>query len=180
MDWLDWFSNVNWGAVGAISSAVASIIALFTVKISLTNSKKAEESQQYSVQPWFHVTSISRMGENAPNTLIILNDASPHIRIKKINLYTESEHNKVDLKFKYLKKGSKYIETGKCFGVEIPYKKDYFGKECSIKIEFVNLYNKNMVSTSPKLRFNSKSSKEGFQDIIEEDFLYKPFINETD
>lgn len=180
MDLLEWFSSVNWGAVGAISSAIASVIALLTVKISLTNSKQAEESQQYSVQPWFHVTSISRMGEKSPNKLIVLNDASPHIRIKKINLYIESEPNKIDLKFKYLKKDSKYIETGKCFGVEIPYNEDYFEKECSIKIEFVNLYNKNMVSTSPKLRFNAKGSKEGFQDIIAEDFLYKPFINEID
>lgn len=180
MDWLDWFSNVNWGAVGAISSAVASIIALLTVKISITNSKQAEESQQYSVQPWFHVTSISRMGGNAPNKLIIFNDASPHIRINEVVLCIDSKRECTKLEFKYLKKDNKFIETGKCFGIEIPYNEEWFDKEGVLKINFTNLYNKNMVSISPKMKFNTRVSSGTVQSIISEGFLYIPFINKIE
>lgn len=177
---MEFLSNINWGAIGAISSAIASIIAFFTVRISLHNAKQVDESQQYSVQPWFHVTSISRMGGNAANKLIVLNDASPNIRINEITLCIDFESDCTKLNFKYLKKDDKYVETGKCFGIEIPFNEELFGKEGVVKIKFTNLYNKNMVSVSPKLKFNSKVSNGAIQDITAEGFLYIPFINEIE
>ena len=177
---MTFMSNVDWGAVGAISSAIASIIAFFTVRASLKNAKQADESQQYSVQPWFHVTSISRMGEDAPNKLIILNDASPHIRINDVVLCIDSKRECTKLMFKYLKKDDKYVETGKCFGIEIPYNEEFFDKEGVVKIKFTNLYNKNMVSISPKMKFNTRVTSGTVQDILQEGFLYRPFVNKIE
>lgn len=176
---MTFFSDVDWGAVGAISSAIASLIAFFTVRISLNNAKQADESQQYSVQPWFHVASISRMGSDAPNKLVVLNDASSHIRINEVTLCINSMSEDIKLKYRYLKKDDIYVETGKCFDIEIPYNEELFDKEGVIKIKFTNLYNKNMVSISPELKFNTKANGT-VQNIISDEFLYRPFINKIE
>ncbi|MGE7810510.1 DUF4062 domain-containing protein [Lysinibacillus capsici] len=146
-------------------------------KAKLINAKQDDENKHYAVQPWFHVTSISRMGGNAPNKLIVLNDASPHIRINEVLLCIDSIDKYINLDYKYLKKDDKYVETGKCFAIEIPHNEEFFDKEGVIKIKFNNLYNKEMVSTSPKIRFNSKDSDVALLNVIAEGFLYKPFNN---
>lgn len=69
------------------------------------------------------------------------------------------------------------METGKCFAIEIPHNEELFGKEGVIKFKFTNSYNKGMVSTSPKIRFNSKDSDVALLNVIAEGFLYKPFNN---
>ena len=116
-------------------------------------------------------------GGNAPNKLIVLNDASPHIRINEVLLCIDSIDKYINLDYKYLKKENKYVETGKCFAIEIPHNEEFFDKEGEIKIKFNNFYNKEMVSTSPKIRFNSKDSDVALLNVIAEGFLYKPFDN---
>ncbi len=143
----------------------------------LINAKQDDENKHYAVQPWFHVTSISKMGGNAPNKLIVLNDASPHIRINEVLLYVDSIDQAINLDYKYLKKDDKFVETGKCFAIEIPHNEELFGKEGVIKIKFINSYNKAMVSTSPKIKFNSKDSDAALLNVIAEGMLYKPFNN---
>lgn len=117
------------------------------------------------------------MGGDSPNKLIVLNDASPHIRINEVLLCIDSMDKPINLNYKYLKKDDKYLETGKTFSIELPHNEELFGKEGVIKIRFNNLYNKAMVSTSPKIRFNSKDSIVVSLNVITEGLLYKPFNN---
>jgi hypothetical protein len=169
--------NVNWDAIGAIASAVATIAALLTIVISIRWNKETDKENQYSVQPWFHATSIGRMGGNAPIKIIIINDASPTIKIDQVTLILKESDEIIDLDFKYLKKGEQYNATGKCFGIEIKQNVSLFGRVAKIEIHFTNLYQKSMKAVSPDFRFNDRESMDSLLFIESEGFLYIPFNN---
>jgi len=168
--------SANWSAISSIASTVAAIIALFTVFLSIKNNKNSNEEKQFSVQPWFHVTSMSRMGTNAPITLGILNDAASTIRIDKINLVIE--HTVKEISFKYLKKDDRFTATGKVFEVQVLNDNSFFGKDAFIEIHFTNLYNNQMKAISPKFKFVEKIDNSTLLYVVNENFLYIPFKNE--
>ncbi|KQL54941.1 hypothetical protein AN964_16495 [Heyndrickxia shackletonii] len=168
---------VNWTAIGAIASAIASTAALITIIISIKQSKNKDKEKHYGAQPWFHATSIERMGEKAPVKIIVLNDATPTIKIDKVEMIVKESQEIIELKYKYLKKSDRFIETGKCFGIEIPNKVSLFGRVAFIEIHFTNLYKKSMVASSPEFEFYDREGMDTLLYIKKEGFLYKPFSN---
>lgn len=170
--------DVNWNAIGAISAAVASIVALFTTSITIKANRDNNAEKQFAVQPWFHVTHIERMGGAAPLKLILSNDASSTIRINEINLIIDENNKKIALDYKYLKKDSNWIPTGKYFEVIIKNDENLFGKTASLEVYYTNLYNKRMKAVSPSFKFVEKSSQNPFLYVESSGFLYIPFVNE--
>jgi hypothetical protein len=168
--------SANWDAVGSIASAIATIAALITIILSIKSGKDNENEKHYAVQAWFHVTSISRMGANAPIQLILLNDAVSTIRIDKVNMSIGYEI--IELEYRYLKKDERFNVTGKCFELSIKNNNTYYGKEAYIDIYYTNLYNKKMIAKSPLIKFQEKIDEHTLLDIKAEKFLYIPFKNE--
>lgn len=171
-------NSIIWNVVGSIGSAVASIAALITVIITIRNNKNNNDEKQFSVQPWFHVTTISRMGSNSPIKLVVLNDASPSIKVDKVIMTIECEGRETELLYKYLKIDNKFIETGRCFEITINNDKSLFGKSAKFEIYYTNLYKRKMKSVSPNFQFINKNNDNSLLDIKSEGLLFIPFNNE--
>ena len=172
--------SLNWDAIGAIASAIASLAALCTIFISIKNDRQNSEDQQYTVQPWFHITSTSRMGGASAIQLIVLNDASPNIKIRNVKLIVDNDFEEgIELEYKYLKKDDRFSSTGKSFEIIIPNDSNLFGQAATIEIHYSNLYKKQMKSISPNFNFIEKQDENTFLDIHTERFLYIPFSNEV-
>ncbi|AWO76340.1 hypothetical protein C1N76_18800 [Geobacillus thermoleovorans] len=120
-NFLQWIIGlgVNWNAIGAIASAIASFAALVAIIITIKTNRDNNDEKQFAVQPWFHVTCIERMGASASLRLILLNDASSTIKIDKVNMILNEDNKVISLDYRYLKKDSQYVSTGKCFEVTI-------------------------------------------------------------
>lgn len=169
---------INWDAVAAIASAIASIAALITIAVTLKNERQNDEDRQFTVQPWFHITSMSKMGGEAPINLILMNDASPNIKITGVDLKVDGFERTIEIQYKYLKKDDRFAPTGKCFELSIKHDPRLFGKKAMIEIEYTNLYKKRIKSISPLLTFVSKENDHVILNIQSEGFLYIPFSNE--
>lgn len=161
-----------WSVVSSVSTLIASTSALITVAITLSNRKKEKNELQYTVQPWFYLTLISRMGEKSVNELSLRNDGITNVKIKLITLKFKDSPRVVTLKYKYIF-NSDLNQTGENFVIYIPYDEFFYGKTAKIVIEFENKYHRKMLATSPKLEF----SKDGYLDIKTENLLAIPFDN---
>jgi hypothetical protein len=170
--------SINWSAIGAIASAIASIAALITIVITIKTNRDNNDEKQFAVQPWFHVTYIERMGSSAPLRLVLLNDASPTIKIDKIIMVLNENNEVIELDYRYLKKDNPYVPTGKCFEVVIKNDEVLFGKSSYLEIYYTNLYNKKMKAVSPCFKFVGKVNENSLLDIESRGFLYIPFKNE--
>jgi hypothetical protein len=168
--------EINWDAISAIASAVATIAALVAIILTIRNNKDSEQEKQFFVQAWFHVSKITRMGPQKTIDLIILNDAVSTIRMDKAFLIVNEK--KIELNFKYLKKDDAFKETGKTFVVQIKNDDDLIGKDAYIEIVYTNLYNNQMRAISPIFHFIEKRDVYTRLDIKNEKFLYIPFKNE--
>ncbi|MGE7623582.1 hypothetical protein ACQKMD_11105 [Viridibacillus sp. NPDC096237] len=163
--------KIDWNVVGSISSAVATLAALVSIIITTRYSRKAQDLSQYDAQPWFHMHSVNHGDSKA----IILNDASPQIRIEKIVMFLNgSEKEKID--YKYTKKNDTFIPTGKSFVINLPSLSDYVGKDVCFKIYFHNYYNESMIATSPDFTILEGNITGTMLDTKNK--LYKPFKNE--
>ncbi|MCP3741443.1 hypothetical protein [Rossellomorea sp. BNER] len=162
---------------GMVGTVGASIAAWRTVIVSSKRDRESNNEKQYSVQPWFHVTRMSRMGEGAPIQLIVLNDASPSVKIEKVELEMPDQYENINLDFKYLKKDDTFVETGKCFAFLIENNNEYFGRKGILNIYYTNLYNKSMKASSPEFNFVRKENQYTLLEIENNKFLYVPFSN---
>lgn len=170
--------NLDWNAISAIASAIATIAALVTIILTIKNNKDSDDEKQFAVQPWFHVYSTERMGAKSPIKLFLMNDAASTIRINKMYLKIEGNNTNIELGYRYLKQDSSFVETGKNFEVTIGNEDSYFGKKGQIEVYFTNLYNNEMKATSPTFYFQAKKDENTLLDIESKQFLYIPFINE--
>lgn len=169
--------GVNWNAIGAIASAIASFAALVAIIITIKTNRDNNDEKQFAVQPWFHVTCIERMGASASLRLILLNDASSTIKIDKVNMILNEDNKVISLDYRYLKKDRQYVSTGKCFEVIIKNDEILFGKTAYLEIYYTNLYNKKMKAVSPRFEFVEKLNENSLY-IEPRGFLYIPFTNE--
>lgn len=163
--------------ISSISTAITAIVALFTIFITLLINNRSSREKHLSVQPWFYIQLISRMGEKAPIKVMIANEGFLNLSIQKVELILIIENRTEQLKFRYLKKDDKYSEVGKYFDIEIPWSEGLFGKPFQILVTYQNHYKETMVAYSGRLNFTDKTSQKSFLDIKSEGVFYRPFHN---